>query len=143
MATFQANLAAPAVSLSGGNSISNPPAAFSLMSRSSAPQALSSVGNEADIITPEIQALAENLNNDILAIHRYVTHNIKFEAYYGSKRGANLTLLEKRGNAHDQCSLLIALLRAAGHEANYIIGPSVFNYTTLEDMLGFSSFPLV
>jgi RHS repeat-associated protein len=112
------------------------------MSGGGAAQAISSVGNDADTITPEIQALAENLSKDILAIHRYVTHNIQFEAYYGSKRGANLTLLEKRGNAHDQCSLLVALLRAAGHEANYIIGPSVFHYSTLEDMLGFSSFPL-
>lgn len=139
MASFQANLAAPPVNQSGGSGISDPPVAFALKSGGSS---ASSVGNDADHITPEIQALAENLRNDVLAIHRYVTHNIEFEAYHGCKRGAQLTLLEKRGNAHDQCALLVALLRAAGYEANYIIGPSTFTYAALRDMLGFAAYPL-
>ena len=141
MAVFQSNLAAPPVSLSGGNSISNPPAQ-GLKVSDGAQQGLSGSGNDADTITPEIQALAGSLSNNALNILRYVTHNIEFEAYYGCKRGAALTLLEKCGNAHDQCALLVSLLRAAGYEANYIIGPSTFDYPTLQDMLGFPEVPL-
>lgn len=142
MAVFRANLGAPPVSQSGGNSISDPPSVQSLKAGGDAPQGLSALGNDADTITPEIQTLAANLNNDALTILRYVTHNIEFEAYYGCKRGAALTLLEKSGNAHDQCALLVSLLRAAGYEANYIIGPSTFDYPTLQDMLGFPDVPL-
>lgn len=133
-AAFQNNLEAPALDLPGEVSIST-------VSASAVPKS-GEVGNAADFITPEIQTLAANLGNDVLAIHRYVTNNIAFEAYYGSKRGAHLTLLEKRGNAHDQCALLVALLRAAGHTANYIIGPGYFNYNTLKDWLGFPDYPL-
>jgi hypothetical protein len=35
--------------------------------------------------------------------------------YFGSKKGAALTLLEKSGNDFDQSALLVALLRAAGY----------------------------
>ncbi len=35
--------------------------------------------------------------------------------YFGSKKGAQLTLLEKSGNDFDQAALLVALLRAQGY----------------------------
>src|SRR5207249_924739 len=40
---------------------------------------------------------------------------IRHVLYFGSKKGAQLTLLERSGNDFDQCSLLMALLRAAGY----------------------------
>src|SRR6185436_10902928 len=51
-------------------------------------------------------------------VHTQVTPQL----YYGSKKGAAQTLAELSGNDFDQASLLIALLRAAGHPARYEYG---------------------
>ena len=69
----------------------------------------------AEVVTPQIQALADGLQDDPYRIFNYVHDHIKFVLYFGSKKGANLTLLEKSGNDFDQSALLIALLRAAGY----------------------------
>ena len=68
----------------------------------------------AEAITPEIQALADGLQDDPLRIYNYVHDHIRYVLYFGSKKGAQLTLLEKSGNDFDQAALLVALLRAAG-----------------------------
>ena len=69
----------------------------------------------AEASTPEIQALARGLENDPVRIFNYVHDHIQHVLYFGSKKGAALTLLEKSGNDFDQCALLVALLRAAGY----------------------------
>jgi len=69
----------------------------------------------AETNTPEIQALARGLQNDPLRIFDYVHDHIKYVFYYGSKKGAQLTLSEGSGNDFDQCALLVALLNAAGY----------------------------
>ena len=69
----------------------------------------------AEVITPEIQALADGLQDDPVRIFNYVHDHIRYVVYFGSKKGAQLTLLEKAGNDFDQCALLVALLRAAGY----------------------------
>src|SRR6266478_1740501 len=60
----------------------------------------------AEAVTPEIQALARGLENDPLRIFNYVHDHIRYVLYFGSKKGAQLTLLEKSGNDFDQCALL-------------------------------------
>ena len=77
-------------------------------------------GNEADSIAPEIENLAASLENDPARIFEFVFNGIDYEHYFGSKRGARLTLLEGAGNDTDQVSLLVALFRAAGLQAGYI-----------------------
>jgi RHS repeat-associated protein len=72
----------------------------------------------AEAITPQIQALADGLQDNPTNIFNYVHDHIKFVPYFGSKKGANLTLLEKSGNDFDQCALLVALLSAAGYSNN-------------------------
>jgi RHS repeat-associated protein len=72
----------------------------------------------AEVITPQIQALANGLQDDPQRIFDYVHDHIKFVLYFGSKKGAELTLLEKSGNDFDQSALLIALLSAAGYSNN-------------------------
>lgn len=89
---------------------------MSLMSGASAPVI---AGNAADYITPEIQALADSLGNDPARIFEHVYNSIEYEHYYGSKKGAHLTLLEGKGNDADQAALFVALLRAAGHSPTY------------------------
>jgi RHS repeat-associated protein len=81
-----------------------------------------------DFISPEIAVLAGNLQNDPLRILNWVRNNIEFIHYYGCKKGATLTLLEGSGNDADQCALLVALLRAAGHQAKYVQGASYHPY---------------
>jgi RHS repeat-associated protein len=69
----------------------------------------------AEAATPDIQALARGLENDPVRIFNYVHDHIRYVLYFGSKKGAELTLLEKSGNDFDQSALLVALLRAAGY----------------------------
>ena len=69
----------------------------------------------AEAITPQIQALADGLGDNPELIFNWVHDHIKFVLYFGSKKGANLTLLEKSGNDFDQSALLVALLSAAGY----------------------------
>jgi RHS repeat-associated protein len=76
----------------------------------------------AEAITPDIQALAAGLQNDPVKIFNYVHDHIRFVLYYGSMKGAELTLLEQSGNDFDQCSLLVALLSAAGYSPGYGFG---------------------
>ena len=69
----------------------------------------------AETITPEIQSLASGLQNNPKRIFDYVHDHIEFQYYFGSKKGAQLTLLERSGSDFDQCALLVALMRAAGY----------------------------
>jgi hypothetical protein len=73
-------------------------------------------------ITPDIQALADSLGNDPVAIYNWVYNNIYFVPSYGSIQGSQLTMDNKKGNAFDTASLLIALLRASNVPARYKYG---------------------
>ena len=76
----------------------------------------------ADIITADIQSLADGLQDDPVKIFNYVHDHIKYETYFGCKKGASLTFLEKCGNDFDQCALLVALLQAAGFNTSSAYG---------------------
>src|SRR5216117_276633 len=82
----------------------------------------------AEAISLEIESLARGLENDPLRIFNYVHDQIRHVLYFGSKKGAQLTLLERSGNDFDQCALLVALLRSAGLTANYQFGFSYVGY---------------
>ncbi|MFZ6769363.1 transglutaminase domain-containing protein [Undibacterium sp. Di26W] len=73
-------------------------------------------------LTPAIKAQAAALNNNPVQIYNWVRNNISFIPSYGSIQGSELTLQNKRGNAFDTASLLIALYRAAGIPARYVYG---------------------
>lgn len=62
----------------------------------------------------EFIALAQALNNEPVRIFNYVRNQIDYEHYYGTRKGAKLTLIESSGNDLDQCLLLAELLKAAG-----------------------------
>ena len=82
----------------------------------------------AEAITPDIQALAAGLQNDPVKIFNYVHDHIRHVFYFGSLKGAELTLLEQSGNDVDQCSLLVALLQAAGYTPGYGFGMQQMPY---------------
>lgn len=72
--------------------------------------------------TPEILQLAEDLEFSPVNIFNFVKNYIEFVPSYGSIQGAHQTLLTGKGNAFDQASLLIALLRSSGIHAKYEYG---------------------
>ena len=76
----------------------------------------------AEAITPEISTLARNLQNNPMLIYNYVHDHIQYVHYFGSHKGAKMTLLEQSGNDFDQCALLVALLRAANLSPSYQFG---------------------
>lgn len=98
-------------------------------------------GNSADAITPEIQNLSDALNHDPAKIFEYVHNFIEYQDYFGSKKGAHLTLLEGSGNSFDQSALFVALLRAGGHSPEYKYGPAIFTYTELTRWMGLDANP--
>ncbi|MFK7801210.1 MAG: transglutaminase domain-containing protein [Anaerolineae bacterium] len=77
------------------------------------------------IINAEIIELAESLGHDPVKIYEYVYNHIRFDPYYGSRKGPLLTLWERSGNDIDIASLTIALLRASGYQARYVQGEIV------------------
>ncbi len=77
---------------------------------------------DADSTDPFIVQKAQELGNNAAQIFAFVRDQIGYESYKGSLRGARGTLWSKAGNALDQASLLIALLRASGIPAQYVQG---------------------
>ncbi|MBC3920141.1 transglutaminase domain-containing protein [Undibacterium sp. CY18W] len=86
------------------------------------PVAQDTAATEDIQLTPAIKAQAAALNNNPVQIYNWVRNNISFIPSYGSIQGSELTLQNKRGNAFDTASLLIALYRSAGIPARYVYG---------------------
>ncbi len=91
----------------------------------------------AEAITPDIQSLADNLQGDPALIFNYVHDQIRYVHYFGSKKGAELTLLERSGNDFDQCALLAALLQASGYATEYQFGWMKIPYDNPTNQLDF------
>ncbi|MCB1740374.1 MAG: hypothetical protein KDK91_08400, partial [Gammaproteobacteria bacterium] len=73
-------------------------------------------------ITPEILALAGQLQYSPARILQWMLKEVAFEPYWGSLKGAQGVLQTRAGNATDQSSLLIALLRASNVPARFVRG---------------------
>ncbi|MBI4641924.1 MAG: transglutaminase domain-containing protein [Candidatus Tectomicrobia bacterium] len=69
-----------------------------------------------------ITARAAQLDHHPSKIFEWVRNTIEYQPYSGSLKGAVQTLREQEGNAVDIASLLIALFRASGFPARYVIG---------------------
>ena len=72
--------------------------------------------------SPEIQALAAGLDNDPKLIYEYVHNQFDFVPTWGLVKSPRETYLAKAGNPFDQAALLVALLQAAGYEAEFVFG---------------------
>lgn len=73
-------------------------------------------------LTPAVREKALALGRNPVKIYNWVRNNVEFVPSYGSIQGSDLTLQNKRGNAFDTASLLIALYRASGIPARYVYG---------------------
>jgi RHS repeat-associated protein len=91
----------------------------------------------ADAPPPEIIALAASLKNNWNNIFQYVNNTIDLEPEGESRKGALGTYLDQSGTSFDQSSLLVALLRAAGYQAQFLIGRATLTTT----QMGLNSIP--
>jgi len=87
-------------------------------------------------ITPEIAAQARALRNDPRLIFDYVHNQIDYTPVYGALNGATATLLAGRGNDADQAALFIALMRAAGYDAQFVTGDITYSADRLANWVG-------
>ena len=78
--------------------------------------------DSATDISVSIQNKVSELGGDTLTLYNWVHDNVRWLPSYGVMQGADYTLQAEQGNAFDTSSLLISLLRAAGHEARYRYG---------------------
>lgn len=95
--------------------------------------------------TPEIQyssalagnlyAQAQNLGTP-LYIYQYLRNNAQFALYHGSVSGSINTYGGLRGNDVDLASTLIAMLRAKGTPARYVVGTVQISASQLMNWLG-------
>ncbi len=69
-------------------------------------------------LSQEIKDKADELKTP-LAIYLFLKNNIRYENYFGSRKGAAATYDACAGNDVDQASLLIAMLRYRGYPARY------------------------
>ena len=77
---------------------------------------------DANTTDPFVQREAAELDYDPQRIIDFLSDDIAYESYVGSLRGARGTLWSAAGNALDEASLGVALLRASGVPARYAQG---------------------
>ena len=73
--------------------------------------------------TPTVAELAASLDWNIDTMFRYVTDDVRYDAYSGALRGATGTLWGRAGNSVDKTLLLAALLDEAAVSWRFAIGP--------------------
>lgn len=106
-----------------------------------APTAAELAETEDAQFTTAIRAKAQELGNSPVAIYNFVRNNVEFMPTYGSIQGADQTLKTLRGNAFDQSSLLIALLRAANIPARYVYGTIELPVEQVQNWVGGTKTP--
>ena len=70
-------------------------------------------------LTAEMAKKADELGN-IQSVYNYLYNNMRSEFYYGSRKGAIGAFEQGGGNDTDLSSLLIAMLRYLGYDADYV-----------------------
>ncbi len=87
-------------------------------------------------ITQVVRDQAAALGNNPVAILRWVHNTLEWVPSWGSLQGAESTLVMRRGNAVDIASATIALLRAAGVPARYVLGTVEVDADRLTNWIG-------
>ncbi len=77
---------------------------------------------DANTTDPFVQEQAAKLDYNPQAIFAYLNHDVGYESYVGSLRGARGTMWSAAGNSLDETSLGVALFRASGIPARYAHG---------------------
>lgn len=77
-------------------------------------------------LTTEMAAKADELGSAV-AVYNYLYNNMRSEFYYGSRKGAIGAYEQSGGNDIDLSSLLIAMLRCLGYDADYVTSIAGFS----------------
>jgi RHS repeat-associated protein len=94
------------------------------------------------LLTSDIAAKAAEYGNSPSALFAYVYNQIQFAPYYLLAQNSEAVLWSGKGNDADQSTLLIALLRASGIPARYVMGriqvpdADVINWMGAKDRAG-------
>lgn len=81
-------------------------------------------------LTAEMAEKTKELGSAV-AVYNYLYNNMQSQFYYGSRKGAIGTFEQGGGNDTDLSSLLIAMLRYLGYEANYVTTVAGFTESEL------------
>ncbi len=137
---------------SAKNNVKNGPAGLTTIAglQFTHPPAPEQAPTEADLaetidiqLSPLIRAQAAALGHNPVAIAQWVRNNIHWIPTWGSVQGAELTMLNERGNAIDIASLTIALLRASGIPARYMLGTIEIDAWRMQNWIGDAPSPQV
>lgn len=93
------------------------------------------------ILTPMIRAKATELENNPVKILDFVRNRFEFLPTFGAAQSAEQMMLNRRGNAADTSTVLIALLRAAQIPARYVYGTVQLPSERVQNWLGNVSSP--
>ncbi len=85
---------------------------------------------------PELVELARGLKHDPELIFRYVHDHIDYIPGFMSYKGDYMTYMDQAGNAFDQSSLLVTLLRLSGYDTSFVYGDINLSLTELAGWLG-------
>ncbi|VAW37563.1 hypothetical protein MNBD_GAMMA01-978, partial [hydrothermal vent metagenome] len=91
------------------------------------------------VINQFIQDKATELENDPVKIYHWVRNNIEWLPSHGAIQASDITLGSGRGNAFDQSSLLIAMLRAANVPSRYAYGTIEVDIDKFTNWVGLSN----
>jgi hypothetical protein len=81
----------------------------------------------------DLRGIALSLGNDAGRLYEFVRNEFVFEPIYGYLKGPWMTVLQGSGSACDLAALLVALLRLAGHEAQFVIGAAKIAASELDE----------
>ncbi len=74
------------------------------------------------VLSPTIQAKADELGRDPVRIYEFVHNELAYEIYYGLLKGPEGTLRSGGGNDYDLSALLVSLLRASQIRTRFVRG---------------------
>jgi hypothetical protein len=123
---LQLDTGAQAFGMLNAGAVSNATPAAVLRPGSVDPSLLASTP-DANTTDPFVQEKAAELHYDPQQIFNFLQTEIGYNSYSGSLRGARGTLWSSAGNALDETSLGVALLRASGVPAQYAEGTLATN----------------
>ncbi len=86
-------------------------------------------------VNPLLQSVADDLGG-ALEIFSFVRNNVAAELYHGVLKGPVQTYLERSGNDTDTAGLLVALLRARGIPARFVLGTAEVPIESLRRLVG-------
>jgi RHS repeat-associated protein len=93
-------------------------------------------GNHSVLLTGNVMSTAAAYGNSPAALYAFVHDVVLLEPYRLGMLNSESVLWAHVGNDMDQCTLLIALLRAAGIPARYVLGTMQMPYADVINWMG-------